>query len=611
MSEQIERAPNAVSPGGDGREKGMLRVFLEKAARDECVFLTDVREEFQARGTRPFHLHVTLYDRSVRAFPLLLPETAGEEEARFVKEYVYASVYNLLSALGGLRADVYLDPSDRGAAELAESLERVFQVDRPKAERTGCGKCLNVNERVLAALLGRTERFSFGIHAVEEEPPVEAPRERTGQPVFARLPARTAGRMILGMDIGGTDVKLAVSVDGRLALCKEYDWFPASCTRAEEITGPLLELTRLLRAAGSLCRAGREDALDRTALGRHASGEEIARGIEAMERAAGDELRQFDAIGLCFPDVVLRNRIVGGETPKTAGLRDNPALDYEEEFAKITALNGALSAYAAPGGPVMNTNDGPMAAFAAAVEQAAAGGDLSRGFFAHSLGTDLGTGWVRADGSIPELPLEVYNFIIDLGSRGQRSFGPEDVRSVNNLNTGLPGALQKYAGQSGVFRLAAKLLPERDPELWQELFDRGLFRREGERLTVPARPRDMRKPCLEFFMEQAAAGRPGCEEIFRTVGEFLAVTWRETEFVLRPEAHDRSLFGRLVKLPACFRLIREGAARREPGLRQYAADSGLANTALMKQLDAHPDYTVAQFAQAVGAIYYGCLGLED
>ena len=30
---------------------------------------------------------------------------------------------------------------------------------------------------------------------------------------------------------------------------------------------------------------------------------------------------------------------------------------------------------------------------------------------------------------------------------------------------------------------------------------------------------------------------------------------------------------------------------------------------LMAQLDAHPDYTVAQFAQAIGAIYFGCLGL--
>ena len=44
-------------------------------------------------------------------------------------------------------------------------------------------------------------------------------------------------------------------------------------------------------------------------------------------------------------------------------------------------------------------------------------------------------------------------------------------------------------------------------------------------------------------------------------------------------------------------------------MRQYAASGALANTALMKQLDAHPDYTVAQFAQAVGTVYYSCLGL--
>ena len=130
-------------------------------------------------------------------------------------------------------------------------------------------------------------------------------------------------------------------------------------------------------------------------------------------------------------------------------------------------------------------------------------------------------------------------------------------------------------------------------------------------LTVPGEPVDMRKPCLEFFMERAAAGDPACEDIFREVGEYLAVTWRETEYVLQPETAERSLFGRFVKLPACFQLLQEGAARREPGLRQYAADSGLANTGLMRQLDAHPDYTVAQFAQAVGAVYYGCLGLTD
>ncbi|MDE7245836.1 MAG: hypothetical protein K2O18_17930 [Oscillospiraceae bacterium] len=587
----------------------MIKAFLQQAANGQSVYITDVRTAFQTHGTRPFHLHVTLYDRSVRAFALRLPETAGLAEKEFVESYVYANIYNLLSALGGIRIDIYLDKADRDALSLAGGLHQIFQLDLPKTARRGYGKCLNVNERILTALTGGAEQFAFGIHDVRDEPPAEPPKAVTGQCIFSKLPAMTRSRMLLGMDIGGTDVKLAVSIDGQLALCKEFDWFPAACPLAEQITGPLLLLARLLRAAGSLYWAGQAAEIDWNALDRHATLEEMERSAAVMEQAAGDGLQNFDAIGLCFPDVVIQNRIVGGEASKTLGLRNNSALDYETQFAEITALNQKLAAYVAEGGAVMNINDGPMASFTAAVEQAAGGGDMSRGFFAHTLGTELGTGWVRPDGSIPEIPLEVYNLIIDLGSYAQREFDSGDVRSVNNVNTALPGTLQRYTSQFGVFRLAAEYLPERAPELMQEVLDRGLFRWEGERLIVPSEPEDMRKPCLEFFMRQAAAGQPVCGEIFRTVGEYLAVTWRETEYILRPETEERTLFGRFVKLPACFQLMCEGAQRREPTLRQYAAGSGLANTALMKQLDAHPNYTVAQFAQAVGAVYYGCMGL--
>jgi len=586
----------------------MVSAFLQKANSGLPVYLTDVREAFQSRGTRPFHLHVTLYDHTVRVFPLTLPDASEETEADFVAEYVHAYVYNILSALGALRLDIYLDRQDRALAGLAEGLDTVFQTGCSKGERSGYGKCLNVNERVLSALFPEREEFTFRIFDIKNEPTVSTtPALFQNRPVFAQLPGRTAGKLLLGMDVGGTDVKLAVSVDGRLALCKEFDWDPAAFTRAEELTGPLLLLTRLLRAAGSLCRAGRSDEVDQTLLGRSAPLAQLERGAEDMERAAGEDLRGFDAIGLCFPDVVIRNRAVGGETAKTKGMRENRHLDYEAQFAKITALTDALSDYVVPGGMVRCINDGPMAAFTAAVEQSAAGEDLSRGFFAHTLGTDLGTGWVRPDGSIPDIPLEVYRFIIDLGSRPQREFGPEDVRSVYSPNSGLPGVPQNYCGQSGVFRLAAQYLPQRAPEVFQEALDRGLFRWEGERLAVPTRPADRRKEALEFFMEQAACGQEACQDIFREIGEYLAVIWRETDFILRPEAKERSLFGRLVKLPACFRLLQEGAVRREPELRLLAADSSLANTPLMKQLDAHPDCTVAQFAQAVGAVYYACL----
>ena len=105
-----------------------------------------------------------------------------------------------------------------------------------------------------------------------------------------------------------------------------------------------------------------------------------------------------------------------------------------------------------------------------------------------------------------------------------------------------------------------------------------------------------------------AAGDPAspAAEIFRQVGEALGAAWRETDFLLSPPCRSRTLYGRLVKQPHCFRLILEGARRVAPDIRLEAADESLANTPLMRQLARHPEYTVAQFGQAVGAIHFAC-----
>jgi len=588
----------------------MLERFLSRARADEPVYLGEVRDAFAREARRPFRCHVLGYDGTVRRCPLLLPEYAPGAETAFVESYVYATLYNILSALGALRVDVYTEPGDAQLTALANRLNDVFQTDLPKELRSGYGKCLNVNERTIAALFGAEHRFAFRPLPLSEEPEVaERALCAPDGGVFARLPEAAAGKLAMGMDIGGTDVKLVASVYGKLAVYKEFDWFPAAFGRAEQLVAPLLLLTRLMRAAASLCAAGLGRFLDTAALGKHATREEMERGCAAMEAAANSALRNFDAIGLCFPDVVIRNRIVGGETYKTRGMRENKSLDYEKQFAEITGLADRLAVFVTPDGAVRNTNDGPMAAFTTAVEQAAAGMDVSKGFFAHTLGTELGTGWVRPDGSIPEIPLEVYNFIIDLGSFPQRAYLPNDARSVNNFNTGLPGTLQKYACQSGVFRLALRDLPAADPGVLREAFDRGLFVREGDLIVVPTEPEDRRKPCLEFFIEKASdPAHPACAEIFRRIGESLGACWVETNQILRPETAERTLYGRLVKSPACFEFLCEGARRVVPGLVQRAADDNLANTPLMKQLAGNPDYTVAQFAQAVGAVYFGCLG---
>ncbi|MBQ6373011.1 MAG: hypothetical protein IJJ45_00845 [Clostridia bacterium] len=585
----------------------VIRSFLEEAHADRPVYISRVRDAFQQAGSRPFHIHMHLYDGSVRRFALLLPAEEDAASRAFIEEYLTATLYNALSALGAQAAHIYVDPADRTLSEFAARLNAIFQSDAPLAARAGWGKCLNVNQRVLASLLGPDVRFRFDVRDIACEPPVPLSPRAGGAPVFADAPAIAARGRYMGMDIGGTDIKLAASLDGHLCAFKEYDWNPAACTCARQLLDPLELLTRLMRAAVCMAAEGLQGELPAAAFDRTASDGDIAAAVAAMEARLGDRLRPLDGIGLCFPDVVIKGRIAGGETPKTQGIRGNAALDYESEFGRLSSLGDRLAAFVRPGGAVRIVNDGPMAAFTAAVEQAAAGRDLSNGCFAHSLGTDLGTGWILPDGGIPEIPLEVYNFIIDLGCHGQRAFDPHDVRSTRNFTTGLPGSLQKYAGQFGVFRMAAKQLPQADPALYRSLFDEGLFRWSGDRLIVPTAPDDMRKPCLERFMQAAADPAAPAAELFRGVGEALAVTWRETKYLLSPACDDRSLFGRLVKHPPCFRAICEGARRITPALQLEAADEGLANTPLMRQLAAHPDLTVAQFAQAVGAIHFACV----
>ena len=183
------------------------------------------------------------------------------------------------------------------------------------------------------------------------------------------------------------------------------------------------------------------------------------------------------------------------------------------------------------------------------------------------------------------------------------------MRSVNNFNTGLPGTLQKYCSQSGIFRLALKYFPTERPDLFRELLEKGYIeqRTAGENpgWYVPTEPVDQRKPFLEHMMRL-----PDREEdetnrtIWREIGKFLAVTLLDTKRILAPCSDERFLFGRLVKSRTCFALLVEGARSVAPGVSLVVAGTGMANTSLMKQLQRHPELTVAQFAQAIGAVYF-------
>lgn len=399
--------------------------------------------------------------------------------------------------------------------------------------------------------------------------------------------------------MGGTDIKLAASEGDRLVCTKEFDWNPAAYPTAEEITAPILLLTRLMRcclaAERTACPAAVRASL-LAALDKSAPLSRIREAVDAAEAHFGSAVNVLDGVGLSFPDIVIGDRILGGETPKTDGMRRNDAVDYETAFARLSELKGALLALCRADGRVHITNDGNMAAFTAAVEIAHSedAGTLRDGVIAHSLGTDLGTGWLRADGSIPALPLEMYDLILDLGSFPSRAFAPEDLRSTRNENSGLPGA-RRYMGQAAAYRLAQKLE--------SSLLD-GFTEETHGLLRIQTAPQDLRKPCLEHLMGRAEAGDPAACEIFRSIGANLAVAAREMDYLLRPETRARFLFGRFVKRPQVFALLDEGFRAGMPGLRLVPSDEGLANTPLMQALSDTPGVTVAQFGQAVGSIYF-------
>lgn len=602
----------------------MLRELTDRAKKGEAVYLDAFAAACAAAESKTsLGMGLELLDGTLRVFELELPAEEADADARaMIADFLHARIYNMLSALGGRRLFLRYDAGLLWLDEMLRGLDEVFELKKSRRERLSYGKCINVVERMLGKLSegegGQAPGFAFLLNAPwPNTAETRAPGAKAFKPRLEAALRRSAEEALCGLDVGGTDIKLALSDRGTLICLKEFDWFPAEYGEARLLIDPIVALLRLARIQLNLHRSpvrldAEQRALLDAAMDKHSAIEAIYRCVEALEKLWPQGLINFDGVGLCFPDVVVRNKVVGGEVYKTRGMRDNAALDYESEYAKLSDLDLYLKPYCKQPSRVRLCNDGPMAAFTAAMENIEGGQGISleQGVFAHTLGTELGTGWVDEQGAIPEIPLEVYNFVVDLGSYPARAYPADDLRSVNNFNTGIPGTLQKYASQSGVFRLLLEDLPAKRPALWAELLRRDFVRVErradgSEFWRCPTEPVDQRKPFLEFVMQAAAReADPLLDEIFVEIGRSLAVTSEECDLILRAQSRERILFGRLVKQPHCFALIKRGFAERFPQLRLLAADGELANTPMMKALGERTDFTVAQFAQAVGALYF-------
>lgn len=569
----------------------MLKELLKKARAAQPLWLSGVRAAFEeaADGT-PLVLRLRSFDGKTREFKLRLPRWDNADERDLVRDYLCATVYNAMSVCGGYELCFLIDPDEKAAVDLLNELPLLFQISQ--SQRHGLGKVVSIANRMGHAF--GEKGFSFTIADIKDYKASVAAHVNTRTSLADTLRSvctQAQSANCVGVDVGGTDIKLAASVRGRLVAVKEYDWNPAAFRTAEELIAPIMLLTRLMRAC--IAAGGAEGALAR-ALNKDANAEEMAHAVAETEARLDTDV--LDAVGVSFPDIVLHDRIVGGETPKTGGIRRNSTVDYETEFAKLGTLRDRLLDLCRGKGNCCILNDGSMAAYTAAMELACGGTPeaVAQGVVAHSLGTDLGTGWLDAHGNIPQLPLELYDTWLDLGSFPSAALPPEDLRSTRNENSGLRGA-RRYLGQSAAYRLAWEL----DPRLLD-----GFVEEKCGVLRIVTEPDDLRKPCLEHLMQKATAGDTVAEEIFRQIGRNLAEVSRELNHLLHPETDIRFLFGRFVKSEHCFALLREGFAEGMPQIHLENGGEDLANTPLMRQLAQRPDVTVAQFAQAVGALYF-------
>ena len=310
-------------------------------------------------------------------------------------------------------------------------------------------------------------------------------------------------------------------------------------------------------------------------------------GNQKGENGAGFEWKKMINVGVAAGLLAILLYILRWDAPGFV----------RETLSGLGSLTELLAPCCREGAAIHMTNDGHIAAFTAAAELAFdREPDFSGGVIAHTLGTDFGVGYLLGDGHIPEMPVELYDFLLDLGSFPQRRQPPEDLRSTRNENSGLPGA-RRYLGQAAAFRLAY----DADPALLA-----GFTEERGGVLAIRRQPEDMRKACLAHLMAQAADGNAAAQAVFRQIGQNVGQISREMALLMCPQTDTRYLFGRFVKHPACFRLLQEGCRESLPTLRLEAADEDLMCTPLMRALPGH-GVTVAQFGQAVGAMYYAAM----
>ena len=534
----------------------------------------------------------------------------GERE--LYRRYLLAMMNNLLVSFGGAGLELYFDETDQELKSLAEEAVAEFQADSPRNDRKSYGVYLNYINRMNVFLgLGR---FAFQLKDLSAWPKLDPEKEyRIYVPqkeeeelkLLKRTATELEGRCICSLDVGGNSIKGAVVKDGRALVLKEYQWYPTGCRTAQEMNDPMLLMVRFLSACTGLMERDGNLAAAEAAFAKNVPYGQLLAETEALERSGICTKGRFDAIVIGFPDIVVHNKIAGGESFKHQGMKNNPDTDYEVEFFKTSDLDELAAPYAKEGAPVVVLNDGNAASYITSVEQTFAPESFidENGMFCCTIGTEMGTGFISRGGTIQHIPLEGFQHVIDLGNEEYRKYPPADLRSVNSTNTGIPGVVQKYISQMGLFRMALTALWESKDPLFEKLQEMGLIAYDAgaDTLYSVLEPEDRRGTLTRFLISQLSEGCPAVEEAFRMMGKAMGILIDQDRLIFPEITTRRLLSGGIIADDRAFALMREGLRAYNPSYDVMRLDEETMYSPLLRSMT--PEQR--SFNVAIGSAYIG------
>lgn len=534
----------------------------------------------------------------------------GERE--LYRRYLLAMMNNLLVSFGGAGLELYFDETDQELKSLAEEAVAEFQADSPRNDRKSYGVYLNYINRMNVFLgLGR---FAFQLKDLsawpelspEKEYRIYVPqKEEEELKLLKRTATELEGRCICSLDVGGNSIKGAVVKDGRALVLKEYQWYPTGCRTAQEMNDPMLLMVRFLSACTGLMERDGNLAAAEAAFAKNVPYGQLLAETEALERSGICTKGRFDAIVIGFPDIVVHNKIAGGESFKHQGMKNNPDTDYEVEFFKTSDLDELAAPYAKEGAPVVVLNDGNAASYITSVEQTFAPESFidENGMFCCTIGTEMGTGFISRGGTIQHIPLEGFQHVIDLGNEEYRKYPPADLRSVNSTNTGIPGVVQKYISQMGLFRMALTALWESKDPLFEKLQEMGLIAYDAgaDTLYSVLEPEDRRGTLTRFLVSQLSEGCPAVEEAFRMMGKAMGILIDQDRLIFPEITTRRLLSGGIIADDRAFALMREGLRAYNPSYDVMRLDEETMYSPLLRSMT--PEQR--SFNVAIGSAYIG------